>query len=169
MSFVAFQTTIFIIMVAAFSSLLTHSYLINSYQSFIGHLFLFLIVVASLYKSRKFAWISIVTISVLYSVLQLKIYSQNLQTDINISVQYFSLFLIVGILISEISHRMKYILPGLEHLDLVDKKTGVWNKDNITSLVRTNIERHKRYNRNFSVVLFELQNDMKLTGRLLKK
>ncbi len=173
MPYQRFQQIVLVFLVALFSSILTHAWLTRNYLTALGQILLFIIIVFALYSNRLRTLIAVFLASLIFGSAHLISFPLLSQESLMIIAQNLLLYLIIGMGGSELFTQIKYALPKFEHLNVIDLKTGVWNEKFTKSLIRSQIERNKRYGNTFATVQIKLilpeKKRRKINRGLLKK
>jgi GGDEF domain-containing protein len=156
-----FQRLVLFLATAFFSSFATFAFLKGNYLYVAVDVFIFLIIVAALYGGRQLAWVSFFLFAGLHSLVQFIVYPLFTSQNLNLFLQNIALYAVVAFACGEVFTWLKYKLPEIEHLQLIDPETGVWNATEIRELLHKEMEKERRYGARFSVVELNLKSNNK--------
>jgi GGDEF domain-containing protein len=152
-----FRRLVLFLGTASFSSFATFAFLKGNYLYVAVDVFIFLIVVAALYGGRQLAWVSFFLFAGLHSLVQFIVYPLFTSQNLNLFLQNIVLYAIVAFACGELFTWLKYKLPEIEHLELIDAETGIWNATEIRELLHKEMEKERRYGTRFSLVELNLK------------
>lgn len=137
-----------------------------------AQLLLLCVVVAAVhYGPRGGAFVSMIAV-VFYVLLRSPMIAEGAESQgqiVQLLAIRAALFGGIGIIGGEICSRIKYLFTKMEHHDLIDDVTGLFNRTHVLNLIDNYCQRYERYGTGFSVLTIDfdpgLFSGMKLAER----
>ncbi len=148
-----FRQGVLLALVALGSSLVTHAYSQGNYLSILPALFLVFLITSALYRSRKEVILLALLLSLAYAGYHWYFLPVVTKESLSLMLGAAFLFTIVGLVSYFMFDWLKYALPRLEELNLIDKETGVWNVYHSKNLLKIEAEKGRRYGSTASFLL----------------
>lgn len=174
MPYKRFRIITLVLVVASFSSLITFACLKGLYLNAINFLILASLIIIALYFGEKPTWLALIPAILVSTAAQFVFFPFQTVENYQLLLQNLSIIALIGFLSAWLFSWLKYKLPALEHLQVIDDITGVWNAKQIKELVYAELERKRRYDTQFSLVELNLlrlvsRKKQKVEKELLKK
>ncbi len=151
-----FRIITLVLVVASFSSLVTFACFKGLYLNAINFFILASLIVIALYFGKRITWLALIPAILASAVAQFIFFPLQTSENYLLLSQNLALIAFIGLVSSWLFPWLKFKLPSIEHFQLIDEATGIWNSKQIKELVLTELERKRRYDTQFSLIEIKL-------------